>query len=262
VQNLVEYAMVPLTSCLQDKSPYVRKTAALGCVKLFYVNREAIEDHGIPETLYAMLQDRDAQVVANCVIALEEVLAAEGGLLLTKDVVVRLMNRLTEFTEWNQCIIMGVVARYQPADEVRCTGRGCSSMPLPACAPCAALHLLPVHPPRHACMRPRSPSWWYPTSRARTAKQRAAPPARPPARSPGLAGWLACWLACWLANRLFARPPQDECFDILNILDDRLKHSNTGVLLAAAKLFLHFTRDMPEVQADVFQRLKGKWACG
>lgn len=165
VQNLVEYAMVPLMACLQDKSPYVRKTAALGCVKLFYISRDAIEDQNVPETLYAMLQDRDAQVVANCVIALEEILAAEGGLLLTKEVVVRLMNRLTEFTEWNQCVIMGVVARYQTADE-------------------------------------------------------------------------------------------DECFDMLNILDDRLKHSNTGVVLAAAKLFLHFTQGMPDVQADVYGRLK------
>eukprot|EP00911_Craspedida_sp_UC1_P002022 UC1_evm1s1561 len=165
VPNLVEYAMVPLLACLQDKSPYVRKAAVLGCVKLFYYARDAIDEHSVPETLYAMLQDRDAQVVANCVIALEEILSAEGGLLLTKAVVVSLMNRLTDFTEWNQCIIMGVLARYTPGDE-------------------------------------------------------------------------------------------DEVFDLLNVLDDRLKHTNAGVLMGAAKLFLHFTDGMPDVQADIYDRLK------
>ena len=48
----------------------------------------------------------------------------------------------------------------------------------------------------------------------------------------------------------------DEVFDILNILDTRLKHSNSGVVLAATKLFLHFTRNMPDIQQDIFERLK------
>jgi AP-4 complex subunit beta-1 len=49
----------------------------------------------------------------------------------------------------------------------------------------------------------------------------------------------------------------NELFDILNILEDRLRHSNSAVVLAASKAFLHLTRTLPKVHADVFKRLKG-----
>lgn len=39
VENLVEYALQPLQDGLRDKSPYVRKTAVMGCVKLFYTQQ-------------------------------------------------------------------------------------------------------------------------------------------------------------------------------------------------------------------------------
>jgi hypothetical protein len=92
---------------LRDKSAYVRKTAVLGCVKLFYVNETVIhgtvlvysaglgaaaaaashppscrEDCNIADTLYGMLHDKDSQVVANSVVALEEVGGAVWGLCL------------------------------------------------------------------------------------------------------------------------------------------------------------------------------------
>ena len=78
-----------------------------------------------------MMQDRDPLVVANCIAALEEVclgarsyltqiLACEGGILLSKDVAYLLFNRLREFPDWSQCTVMGVLARYVPSadDEV------------------------------------------------------------------------------------------------------------------------------------------------
>ena len=49
---------------------------------------------------------------------------------------------------------------------------------------------------------------------------------------------------------------EDEVFDILNVLDDRLKDANSGVVMAAAKLFLHLTRNMEEMRDDVYERLK------
>ena len=110
--------MQPLQDGLRDKSAYVRKTAVMGSVKLFYVNETVLHgacrgmqagglagghafyrhrlflfscrlaqtlfllllllagvDCNIADTLYGMLsRDKDPQVVANCVIALEEVL--------------------------------------------------------------------------------------------------------------------------------------------------------------------------------------------
>ncbi len=113
-----------------------------------------------------MLQDRDAGVVANSVIALEEILASSGGLLVTKDIAYLLLNRIKEFSEWHQCSMLSLLTRYAPATD-------------------------------------------------------------------------------------------DETFDILNILDERLKNTNSGVVLSAAKLFLILTKDMPDIQEDIYDRLKG-----
>ena len=40
------YVLQPLQDGLRDKSAYVRKTAVLGCVKLYYVNEAIV--HGTP----------------------------------------------------------------------------------------------------------------------------------------------------------------------------------------------------------------------
>jgi hypothetical protein len=55
VENLVEYALQPLQDGLRDKSPYVRKTAVMGCVKLFYTQASVIYECNIPDTLYVLL---------------------------------------------------------------------------------------------------------------------------------------------------------------------------------------------------------------
>lgn len=112
-----------------------------------------------------MLKDADPLVVANCVIALEEILASEGGIVLTRDIAHRLFNMLPEFSAWSQSILMTILVRYVPSNE-------------------------------------------------------------------------------------------DEVYDILNVLDDRLKDANSGVVMAAAKLFLHLTRNMEDMQEDVFDRIK------
>ena len=54
VENLVEYALQPLQDGLRDKSPYVRKTAVMGCVKLFYTQASVIYECNIPDTLYVL----------------------------------------------------------------------------------------------------------------------------------------------------------------------------------------------------------------
>ena len=43
IPNLVDYIREPLKAGLQDRSPYVRRTAVMGCVKLFYFVPEFIK---------------------------------------------------------------------------------------------------------------------------------------------------------------------------------------------------------------------------
>lgn len=66
------------------------------------------------------------------------------------------------------------------------------------------------------------------------------------------------WAQCDIMALLTRYVPNDddEIFTIMNLLDGRLQHANAGVVLAAAKLFLYFTRNMDSIRDDVYQRLK------
>jgi hypothetical protein len=49
---------------------------------------------------------------------------------------------------------------------------------------------------------------------------------------------------------------QDELFGIMNLLDGCLKVANSAVVLAATKCFLKVTQELPDIQRQVFLRLK------
>ena len=163
--NIVEYLPSVIKAGLRDQSPYVRKTAVMSCVRLHLFDPDALRDTDIVNTLYAMLRDRDALVVSNCISALDEILASEGGMVVNKPIVHHLLNRMREFNEWSQCVVLGLVAKYRPAE-------------------------------------------------------------------------------------------QAETFDIMNLLEERLKHSNSAVVLGATKIFLHLTQNMPTVHQQVYARLR------
>ena len=62
LDNVVEYLPAVVTAGLKDSSPYVRKTAVLGCVKLHRLAPGSLAEHDLVNGLYSMLRDRDAQV--------------------------------------------------------------------------------------------------------------------------------------------------------------------------------------------------------
>ena len=165
LDNITEYLPPVVTAGLKDQSPYVRKTAVMACVKLHRLQPEALVENDVVNTLYNMLRDRDAQVVANCICALNEILQLEGGMAINKPIIHHLLNRMRDFNEWSQCIVLEMVARYKP-------------------------------------------------------------------------------------------DVQQETFDIMNVLEERLKHSNSAVVLGATKVFLNLTQDMPAVHSQVYARLK------
>ncbi|KPA81670.1 putative beta-adaptin [Leptomonas pyrrhocoris] len=49
---------------------------------------------------------------------------------------------------------------------------------------------------------------------------------------------------------------EDEMFDMMNLLDERLESNNTGVVIACSCAFFHLTQNAPAVQRKVFQRLR------
>ncbi|KAJ4953193.1 hypothetical protein NE237_030025 [Protea cynaroides] len=127
VANLVEYLVGPLGLGLKDNNSYVRTVAAIGILKLYHISASTCVDADFPSMLKAlMLNDPDAQVVANCLTALQEIWSLEAGTseeasrereaLLTKPVIYYFLNRIKEFSEWAQCIVLDLVAKYIPSD--------------------------------------------------------------------------------------------------------------------------------------------------
>lgn len=116
VPDLVEYLIDAIRLGLKDADPYPRKTAALGVLKVHDLAPEALAETEILEEVRRMLiSDRDASVVANCLIVLREIDGERA--LATKQNVYGLINRIKDFTQWSQVTILETVALYKPADK-------------------------------------------------------------------------------------------------------------------------------------------------
>ncbi|XP_068652768.1 beta-adaptin-like protein A isoform X1 [Aristolochia californica] len=176
VANLVEYLVGPLGSGLKDSNSYVRMVAAIGVLKLYHISAATCIDADFPSLLKSlMLKDPDAQVVANCLIALQEIwnleavsseeASREREALLSKPIIFYLLNRIKEFSEWAQCLVLDLVSKYLPSDS-------------------------------------------------------------------------------------------NEIFDMMNLLEDRLQHANSAVVLATIEVFLHLTMSMTDVHQQVYERIK------
>ncbi|EYU29266.1 hypothetical protein ABFS82_05G130500 [Erythranthe guttata] len=127
VANLVEYLVGPLNSGLKDGNSYVRMVAAVGVLKLYHISVSTCLDADFPDLLkQLMLKDKDAQVVANCLTSLQEIWSLEASKseeaardresLLSKPIVYYFLNRIKEFNEWAQCIVLELVSKYVPTD--------------------------------------------------------------------------------------------------------------------------------------------------
>lgn len=165
VANVAEYVMNPIRTRLNDPSPYVRKTAVTGVAKLYLQDPEAVKSSDLTDVLYNMLKDKDPNVICNCICSLNEILASEGGMVFNQQIIRYLLNRIRDFNEWAQCVVLQMVSQYTPESE-------------------------------------------------------------------------------------------EEMYDIMNLLEDRLNVSNSAVVLGTTKVFLNYTKDLPDVHTEVCKRLK------
>lgn len=117
LDSILEYIHDPLQQSLTDTSAYVRKTGVIGILKVYSLNPELIKESDMIDTLYNMIRDRDPQVVSNCLVALNEIMADEGGIAINQQIIMHLLSHISDFNEWGQCNILQIVARYKPAAE-------------------------------------------------------------------------------------------------------------------------------------------------
>ncbi|KAK8811790.1 hypothetical protein WA538_000574 [Blastocystis sp. DL] len=119
VQKIVEYLIIPLGKCIDDKDPYVRKTAAI-CVDKFYdMDPQRCEEEGFIDRLRHMIGDSSPMVVANAVASLCDISETIGRdvLRLRPKLVAKLLAALNECSEWGQIFLLDALAAYVPEDE-------------------------------------------------------------------------------------------------------------------------------------------------
>ncbi|CAG8594324.1 2257_t:CDS:2, partial [Scutellospora calospora] len=81
LSEYVPYMLESLSYTLTDSSAYVRKTALISCIKVFHLS----PNHVLGRLLLCFtLGDRDSEVVANSIVALNEILHSQGGMTVNK----------------------------------------------------------------------------------------------------------------------------------------------------------------------------------
>eukprot|EP00191_Tetraselmis_sp_GSL018_P016705 CAMPEP_0177583838 /NCGR_PEP_ID=MMETSP0419_2-20121207/3549_1 /TAXON_ID=582737 /ORGANISM="Tetraselmis sp., Strain GSL018" /LENGTH=782 /DNA_ID=CAMNT_0019073283 /DNA_START=341 /DNA_END=2685 /DNA_ORIENTATION=- len=66
--------------------------------------------------------------------------------------------------------------------------------------------------------------------------------------------WAQCQVMDFVSH--YRPEDEDEIFEIMNVLEDRMTHSNSAVVLAVCKLYLHITLSMPATHQQVLERIK------
>ncbi|KAG8907527.1 beta-adaptin [Tulasnella sp. 417] len=129
-EKIIDYLCDPLSKCLKDENPYVRKTAAVCVAKLYDLKPELALDNGFVEQLQEMVADSNPMVVANAVTALTDIhdmatnSAKEGTapdsraqFVINAAVLTKLLIALNECSEWGRVAVLSALSRYTAQDE-------------------------------------------------------------------------------------------------------------------------------------------------
>jgi len=115
--ELTEHGINAVNCGLKDSDAVVRRAAILACVQIFQMAPSAILDGGLVDQLYALIRDPDPIVVVNCLDALQEILADEGGVVINRNMARYLLQRLESFPEPQCATVLQYMIRYHPRDE-------------------------------------------------------------------------------------------------------------------------------------------------
>ncbi|ORX54968.1 Adaptor protein complex beta subunit [Hesseltinella vesiculosa] len=118
VDKIIDYLTEPLRKCLKDENPYVRKTAAICVAKLYELNPELTTEQDFVKELKELVSDINPMVVANAVIALQdihELSDTKDIFIINQTILNKLLNALNECTEWGQIAILTALGDYKVA---------------------------------------------------------------------------------------------------------------------------------------------------
>lgn len=115
--GVTEYMQNALQESLLDVDPYVKKTAIIGCVKFYHLSKSQFKKTDFLATLYTLTKDNDPLVTINAIEAINEITADKGGMDIDRALVIPLLNRIKDFNEWGQSIILDICSKYDPKDD-------------------------------------------------------------------------------------------------------------------------------------------------
>ena len=55
--------------------------------------------------------------MCNCVVALNEIMMNEGGIVVNASIIIYLIQRLSDFDAWGKCIVLSLVVTYTPPSD-------------------------------------------------------------------------------------------------------------------------------------------------
>ena len=115
--ELAEHGIYAVNSGLKDTDAVVRRAAVLACIQIFQTAPSAVLDGGLVDRLYTLIRDPDPIVVVNCLDALQEILADEGGVVVNRNMARYLVQRLESSPEPQCAALLQYLMKYQPRDE-------------------------------------------------------------------------------------------------------------------------------------------------
>lgn len=116
-EAFLEHRLLVVTDGLKDNSSYVRRAAVMASLRLCRDNSSELKDSGLVNKLYELIRDPDPIVAVNCLLALEEILKSEGGVVLNRKMVSFLVKKLDTFTTWGMVYVVKLLSKYQPKSE-------------------------------------------------------------------------------------------------------------------------------------------------
>ncbi|GAB1604787.1 AP-4 complex subunit beta-1-like [Argonauta hians] len=116
-ESASEHILQAIQHGLNDHSSYVRRIAVLSCIRLYHLSPESILDAGIIDKLYCLIRDSDPIVAVNCLMALEEILKDEGGVVINQKMAYHLLLTLPKLTTWGRSYVLSLLKKYVPKSE-------------------------------------------------------------------------------------------------------------------------------------------------
>jgi vesicle coat complex subunit len=113
-----DFLMAEISSAVTDRAPPVRLNAVLATVRLFRQAALSLADNSASiDLLYSLIRDDSPQVSAACLAALDEILQAEAGVVVTWKLVQYLVQRFDTYEPAHQPILLQALAKYVPRHE-------------------------------------------------------------------------------------------------------------------------------------------------